>query len=326
MDDEKRLSLGERISRFVFGYTPPPKLLYLPLKKYYLFNETGNILICTSAERVQGFDDYIKDAFTDVSVFLAAMTKALACKHIAATESDNASIKQKSLSLYNYQAMKDMFAHSAMFVQTNAEHGFFTSRFVGETLGKEFVQTALGKKFDERTLSFTRGMFNGMRYQQNTNYYKNDYARGGHVFFICEMLNGLPTTSVVLISIENKSGKTDGSNANTDELKEQENGIDILDFGSVAESDYEELIKKNKVKNSDFKKKPYETSRTWRYRKRTYLFIPPNFLKNATRILNLDMIDGYDDLVMELTRHINQGLQEHNSGITSENLSPHIQV
>ncbi len=311
MDDEKKLSIKERFRRFIFGFSPPPKPLYIPQKKYYLFNETGNILICASAERVIGFDSYIKDAFTDVSVFLAAMTKALASKHLTSKESEKSASKIKSLSIYNYQAMKNMFAHSAMFVQTNAEYGFFTSKYVGETLGKEFVETALGKSFDERSLSFTRGMFNGMRYQQDINFDKSDYARGGHVFFICEMLNGLPTTSVVLISIENISGKTVGSNPNKSELTDRESGIDILEYGSVAEAEYEMTVKNGLEKKPDGIKKAYTLSRTWRFRKRTYLFIPPNFLKNATRITQLDMIEGYDDLVMELTKFVEKGLKEH---------------
>lgn len=287
MADEEQIGIFKKLWRALFGYTKKRDPLYHPIPKYYLFNETGNILICTSAEQVEGFETYVKDAFTDVSVFLAAMTKALAISRL-----EN---EKQGFSIYNYQAIKEMFAYSPLFVETNAEHGFITTTKVGETLGKRFVQKVLGKSFDERSLPFTRGMFHGMRNQHQSEHSITRYQRGGHVFFICEMLKGLPTVSVVLVSIERLSGKAQ-LDANKAELDRQDesNEIDILDFGSIEEKNYAGSCKNR---------------RTWRYRKRSYLFVPPNFMKNATKILNTSNVDGYDELVQDLSKSLKENVK-----------------
>ena len=258
---------------------------YYPLPKYYMFNETGNILLCTSAKNIEGIDSYRKDSFIDVSVFLAAMTKALATTKLEDSE--------QNFSIYNYQAMKDVFTRSGMFIETNVERGYLTSRKVGETLGKRFVQTVLGRTFDDTSLGFTRGMFNGMRFQEESSRKVSKYQHGGHVFFICEVLNGLPCTSVVLVKIEPRSGKG-GFNANQDEFKREDNSVDVYKLGEYQEKGYGRC----------------KTRRTWRFRKRSYLFVPPSYIKNASKHLN-DVDSGdYDALVNSLSEKLQSMIDE----------------
>ncbi len=252
---------------------------YHPLPKYYMFNETGNILLCMSASNVDGIDSYIKDSFIDVSVFLASMTKALAVTRLA----DN----EQHFSIYNYQAMKEMFSRSGMFIETNVERGYLTSRKVGETLGKRFVQTVLGRTFDDSTLGFTRGMFNGMRFQEESSRKVSKYQHGGHVFFICEVLNGMPCTSVVLVKIEPCSGKG-GFNANQDDFELENNAANIYKLGEYQEKGYGRC----------------KTRRTWRFRKRSYLFVPPSYIKNASKQLNDADSGDYDALVNSLSEQL----------------------
>lgn len=260
---------------------------YHPLPKYYMFNETGNILLCTSGHHIEGLDSYIKDSFIDVSVFLAAMTRALAMTKVGENE--------KLLSIYNYQAMKEMFAKSGMFIETNVERGYLTSRRVGETLGKRFVQTVLGRTFDDSSLGFTRGMFSGMRFQEETTRKSSSYQHGGHVFFICELLNGLPCTSVVLVKIEPVSGRGN-FNANKDEFEPEDKGVNAYELGEYQEKGYGHC----------------KTLRKWRFRKRSYLFVPPNYIKNASKRLNSAQLDDYDALVDSLSEKLRTAIKDDN--------------
>jgi len=272
--------------RFLFGQSQPASPLLQPQPKYYLFNETGNILICSSAEQTKGFENYVRDAFTDVSVFLAAMTKALATIQIS-DDKDNGGVARNA-SIYNYEAIKQVFANSGMFIQTNKEHGYLASNRVGEGLGKHFVQTVLGRSFNDKHLAFTRGMFAGMRSQEGHPASGQQLAKGGHVFFICEILNGLPMTSVVLVTIEPLSGSR-GAGKEQHLFKRNEEEIDIHEFGMLEEKHYGKTSRQ----------------RTWRYRKRTYLFVPPSSIATAAhRFKNLQTADQ-DALVQKLKAIIN---------------------
>lgn len=277
-----RLGIFQRIRNWFLGEKPIAQPIMRPLPKYYLFNETGNILICSSAQSMQAFETNVKEAFIDVSVFFSAMTKALALHKDEKGE--------QGYSIFDIDAMETMFAKSGMFVETTSEQGFFVSTKVGESLGKNFIQTVLGRTFDERSLSFTRGMFSGMRKFEQESQKRKETVRSGHVFFICEVLNGLPTTSVVLVSIDRNSGEQadEQSDKTKLQLKNQSAGIDIFELGEKQERDH-----KNKGKQ-----------RRWIYQKRSYIFIPPNFINNASRVLNADDHHAYEDLVNKLSSHI----------------------
>ncbi|NOU52839.1 hypothetical protein HG263_20225 [Pseudoalteromonas sp. JBTF-M23] len=274
----KRLWLGLKV---IFGGTLPhsdSEKLYLPNKKYYLFNETGNILICTTEKSVTGFEEDIRSAFNNVTVFFAAMTKAL-------SQTINP-VTNKPFSTYNYQAIKNVFASSGLFVETSKEVGVFRSPHIGEKLGQNFVEHILNREFDRRTLSFTRGMFSGMRKQHEVadgaelDPDSNKMCRGGQVFFVCELLCGVPTTSVVLVTIEPKSGV---ANTQDSTVKAKSDGadIDILDIGSTQQS----------------RRKEKGIVRDWAYKKRTYLFISPQFIMQSAGNLNPDNYSSYEELV-----------------------------
>ncbi|WP_440053480.1 hypothetical protein ACSLBF_11190 [Pseudoalteromonas sp. T1lg65] len=229
---------------------------YQPITKHYVFNETGNIMLCATADSIDSFDDNIKSAFMDVSIFFAAMTKAL-----SSTENP---VTKKPFSIFNYQAVKNMLASSGVFVETNVEEGYFASEGVGGALGAELIKTVLNRNFDDNQLSFAKGMLNGMGYQgvdeqtwASLEPSHQDLCRSGNIFFIGELLLGLPQTSAVLINIEPHS---------VDE-----------DSGQM-DSDHQSLFKlglKNEKKHQSMGK-----TRNWKYKKRTYLFIPPRFFEN----------------------------------------------
>lgn len=231
--------------------------VYQPLPKYYMFNETGNIMLCTSEKNISGFDEDIKNSFIDVTVFFSAMSKAI---HTTQNPKTN-----KPYSIYNYQAVKSILLSSGMFVEVNVEEGIFRSQKVGESMGKEFLQHVLNRNFGDVHLPFSRAMFNGMRYQQqlaknaNIPFGSNEamYFRGGSIFFICEILMGIPQTTAVLISIEPDSAK------NQEAIEKGLNEV---------ESMFELGVKQETGEDS------HGITRSWIFKKRSYLFTPPRFL------------------------------------------------
>lgn len=259
--------------------------VYHPLPKYYMFNETGNIMLCTSEKNISGFDEDIKNSFIDVTVFFSAMSKAI---HTTQNPKTN-----KPYSIYNYQAVKSILLSSGMFVEVNVEEGTFRSEKVGESMGKEFLQHVLNRNFGDVHLPFSRAMFNGMRYQQQlardakVPFGSNDamYFRGGSIFFICEILMGIPQTTAVLINIEPDSAK------NQEAIKKGLNEVESLfDLGAKQEIGDD----------------GHGITRTWKFKKRSYLFTPPKFLfQNSAHLVRGDSAE-WDGLVEKFQQSLPQ--------------------
>lgn len=251
---------------------------YVPLAKHYVFNETGNILLCATADSIQHFNEDIRNSFMDVSVFFTAMTKAV--------HSTVNPVTQKPFSIYNYQVLKNILNQSGMFVETNVEEGVFCSQGVGAPLGKDLIQAILNRDFSESQLHFSKGMFNGMRYQkvsseqwQKMGNDERKFCRSGNIFFIGELLLGIPQTSAILVKID----------PYTVPKGPEEGRQDIFDLGNVNGGDEHEY---------------QGVSRYWTYKKRTYLFVPPSFFKKNIARLKASDAQGFDDYVAFLAEQL----------------------
>ncbi len=253
---------------------------YLPMAKHYVFNETGNIMLCATADSIQNFDEDIKNSFIDVSVFFTAMTKAI--------HSTINPVTKKPFSIFNYQAVKNILNQSGMFIETNVEEGIFYSKGVGAPMGKAFIQTILNRDFSESQLPFSKGMFNGMGHQKVTSEewktmgeVEQKLCRSGNIFFVGELLLGLPQTSAILVniaphSVNGKTGKVDEDRQN------------IFGLGIINEEEHK------------FQNKP----RHWIYKKRTYLFVPPRFFKNNISGLKAPDSQEFEDYVEFLAERL----------------------
>ncbi|MGQ1786189.1 MULTISPECIES: hypothetical protein [unclassified Saccharicrinis] len=258
---------------------------YTPMTKHYVFNETGNIMLCATTDSIQNFDQDIKDSFIDVSVFFTAMTKA-----VHSVKND---VTDKPFTIYNYQAVKNILNQSGMFIEMNVEEGVFSHKGVGGPMGKELIQTVLNRNFSDSKLNFSKSMFNGMAYQvkgvqdkQNLSDRDRKLCRSGNIFFICELLLGLPQTTAVLVNIESKS---------IDEKSQKDNDAkDIFELGKVDERTHQYL----------------GIEREWKFKKRTYLFAPPKFLKNNITALSDANAPEFDDLIEALADRLVKQVKE----------------
>jgi len=219
---------------------------YTPLQKYYAFNETGNVMVCTTHEGADAMNENLKSMFLDMSIFFAAMTKAITSHR----HKDGS-----SGSIYSSDALQNILNKSEFFVQVKTETINASSKAVGHSMSKELTESLLGRKFDETRLNFSHGLFNSMSAQLQT---KSDQGAAGTIFFICESIMGLPMVSAVVLELKSADGdgkkngkKIEGKKSIPDLLKMEEGGVSK------------------------------GIHREWTFTKHTYLFISPKSISGV---------------------------------------------
>ena len=236
---------------------------YTPLQKYYAFNETGNVMVCTTHEGADTMNENLKSMFLDMSIFFAAMTKAITTHNVKigqADEAKNETMKKDEkktppVSIYSFNSLQNILNKSEFFVQMKKESVLVSSKSVGDSMGKELTESLLGRKFDETRLNFTSGVFNSM-----SDHLANEHSEGaaGTIFFICESIMGLPMVSAVVLELNSVDGKgkKDG--------KEIEGTKTISDLLKMEEG-----------------RKSKGIHREWEFTKHTYMFISPKSISGV---------------------------------------------
>lgn len=216
-----------------------------PLAKYYVFNETGNIMLCTTQSGEEKVHADTQQMFAEVSVFFSALAKAI---------TDSSDGHGNRLTMYNYDALKRVLNASGMFMEVGQRSFTFSSQNVGRVIQKEIMQTILGREFEENTLNFALGLLQSMGKQAEAQGENATNNRAGSIFFICEELLGMPTVSVVVIKLESDWSSED----KYDEPASLSNIVTMDD-----------LTHHNQGKHRD-----------WKIKKRTYLFMPPKLIQS----------------------------------------------
>lgn len=168
------------------------------LTKYYTFNETGNIMLATTVGASAEIQDSVRQVFAEVSVFFAAMTKAI-------TSTINPKTKEP-YSVYNYDALANVIAGSGCFIRVTELDLTHTTSSWGAQFSKELIQGLLGLATGAGALSFASAMVSaigsegfklaGSKLEQN--------ARVGNIVFVCEYLLGMPSISAIVVYVETK--------------------------------------------------------------------------------------------------------------------------
>lgn len=157
------------------------------IKKYYVFNQTGNILISSTSD-----GDINPDAeklFNEVSVFFAAVTKAL-------------SSKQKTL--YDYTAIEQVLGSSGVLVMMHQEDRTFSLSSTDVSLNVGIITGILGD------ISLT-----GVAMQVAKNVVasigdaitvsvqsSSSDKKVGNLLFVCEYLLGMPLVTIQLFEVD----------------------------------------------------------------------------------------------------------------------------
>ncbi len=170
----------------------------LQATKRYIFNETGNIMLASTELGGDTIADSVRDVFAEVSVFFAAMTKA-----ISTTINPNTG---QPYSLYNYNAIQNVIDGSGLFVHVNEEDIEHTTTSFGATFSKELIEGLLGLATGAGALSFAQGMISslgsaGLKIGGHVDSSDNKVA---NIVFICEYLLGMPIVSAMVVTCDAK--------------------------------------------------------------------------------------------------------------------------
>lgn len=173
------------------------------IKKSFVFNETGNVMLA-STDGAQEIDDSVKQDFAEVSVFFAAMTKALekaANSNMKGVDKDGNSF---NYSLYDYEALKKIIDNSGCFIQVNEEDVDFHSESFGATFSKELLEAVLGLATGTGELAFAQAMVNsvgkaGFAINESESHSEK---KVGNIIFVCEYLLGMPIISAIVITAD----------------------------------------------------------------------------------------------------------------------------
>lgn len=193
---------------------PPPKPLPLtppststaqgnrPIAKYFVFNETGNILIASTVDGKTAISQAAQDLFQEVSVFFAALTKAL-----SKTPRDGVSNPTNFMdyyTLYDYEPMEAIIQQSGMFITMNREDYIFTESAGSATFNTDLIASVLGFAVtDGADIAALTNVLRSMGKQAVVSYNRTGkHTKMGHLTFICEYLLGMPMVSVEYYSID----------------------------------------------------------------------------------------------------------------------------
>ena len=169
------------------------------LTKYFTFNETGNILLATTVGASAEVDESVKKVFGEVSVFFAAMTKA-----ITSTPNPDAKSPPANYSLYNYFALERVIDASGCFIDVTEQDVTHTTKSCGAELSKELLNGVLGLATGVGAMNFALGMMSsigqeGLKLSASSDASKN---KVGNIIFVCEYLMGMPSISAIVVYLD----------------------------------------------------------------------------------------------------------------------------
>ncbi len=182
---------------------PPPKNPHnIEATKYYVFNETGNIMMSSTLDANTPMSEEVQKVFAEVSVFFAAMSRAITTTMNPKTG--------KPYSLYNYTALQNVISGSGLFVHVTEEDVSHTSKSGGVTFSKELLESLLGLATGTGEMAFASAMISsigkeGLTISAST---ETDKSAVGNIVFVCEYLLGMPSISAIVVYADMEKNKT----------------------------------------------------------------------------------------------------------------------
>ncbi|WP_419148894.1 hypothetical protein [Pseudoalteromonas 'SMAR'] len=171
----------------------------VPASKQFVMNATGNLFVASTLNN--GADGNLlpqeaQSAFAEVSVFFAALTKAMA---------------ESGKSLYDFDALDNIISSSGLFVKVTESDIDFHSKQAGVTFSSELLQTLLG--FSGNLASLAKSltdMIAGMGEAAITIAASNtsQSKKVGTIIFVCEYLLGAISITPIIVSADAQSVKT----------------------------------------------------------------------------------------------------------------------
>ncbi|MBZ0114919.1 MAG: hypothetical protein K8J08_20830 [Thermoanaerobaculia bacterium] len=160
----------------------------------YVFNETGNILVTTTAPDGDSLPDEARALFDEVYGFFTAMTKAIDTSIDPATNG--------TYSRFDHTAIQRIVEGSGFFVHQAEEDLSKATSSHGAAFSTELVRWILGLAANPGDLPFAQTMVadigrTGLTLKANP---ANPDPTVANIFFVCELSLGMPTVRATVIS------------------------------------------------------------------------------------------------------------------------------
>lgn len=177
-------------------------MVSIPATKQFAVNATGNLFVASTLNAgapgvagesgEAGLTEKALLAFGQVSVFFAAMTKAIA---------------MENKSIYDQEALSSVIRESGMFIQVSQSDIQFTSNSFGVTFGNELVQAVMGMSGD--LASIGKSLFSLIRQVGREGFEVSGGSTSrstkvGSIIFVCEYLLGAVSISPMLVYMDAK--------------------------------------------------------------------------------------------------------------------------
>ena len=164
--------------------------------KKYVFNETGNIMVATTITDSETMSAAAQAVFAEVSVFFAAMTRAMSTTINPRTG--------KMYSVYDYEALQGIIDGSGLFVHVTEEDVEHSSSKWGISFSKELVEALLGLATGTGELAFAKAMVASMGAHALKIGYEGSSSDGkvANIVFVCEYIFGMPLVSAIVVYLD----------------------------------------------------------------------------------------------------------------------------
>lgn len=155
-------------------------------------------MIASTDADSSNLDDKVRDVFNEVSVFYAAMSKA-----ITTTQRPG---KKECYSLYDYEALEKVIDGSGCFIHCTQEDINYSSTSVGADFSKELLTALLGLPAGGCVLSFAQAMISSMGQEgfKMSMDATSTESKVGNIIFVCEFLFGMPVISAMVVYVDTK--------------------------------------------------------------------------------------------------------------------------
>jgi len=233
-----------------------------PATKTFAINATGNLFVASTLNGGDaGLTAEAEKAFGQVSVFFAAMTKA-----IAGSENPKTG---KRYSFYDYEAIDKIVSTSGLFIKVGQNDIDFKSNSWGVQFSVELIQAIFGnftgglEAIGKALLSMVTSIGSEGAGQINIGGSGSKLdSKIGSIIFVCEYLLGAVSISPVIVYIDLEKSKS------------------AFEAGPCFKTD---------VTNTELT-----------LHKETFLFVPPTFMEQAATMNEAMANEGFNTLVNNL--------------------------
>jgi hypothetical protein len=174
----------------------------IPAQKWYVFNETGNIMIATTEPDTSKIDPSVRNVFEEVAVFFAALTKAITSTPRPGAKEPYA--QEDYYTIYDYVALESIVNRSGLFVNVHREDIQYSTTSITATFNIEFIEAVLGVVLtDGIGAAALMSSLNAMGKQATFSYNSSGKAQEiGNLLFVCEYLFGMPIVNVLYFYLD----------------------------------------------------------------------------------------------------------------------------